>query len=149
MSAMTLGEFDSLESLQKLLRLRIEQTQITRLDLDRLSGLPSGYCSKLFSEVPIKKLGRLSLPLVLAALNVKLIAVVDESAAAQARITRITIRPKRASAVRVQAVHQIVHTRRSLQKWGRLGGAASRSRMSAREASRLGRLAANSRWKTA
>jgi hypothetical protein len=140
---MTLGEFDSLESLQRLLRLRIEQMQITRLDLDRLSGLPSGYCSKLFSEVPIKKLGRLSLPLVLGALNVKLIAVVDESAAAE---RRITIRPKRASAVRTQVVHQIVHTRRSLQKWGRLGGAASRSRMSVREASRLGRLAATARW---
>jgi hypothetical protein len=138
-----LGEFNSIESLQRLLRLRIEQMQISRLELDQLSGLPSGYCSKLFSELPIKKLGRLSLPLVLAALNVRLIAEVDESAVAE---RRITVRPKRASAVRVQAVHQIVHTRRSLQKWGRLGGAASRSRMSAREASRLGRLAAAARW---
>jgi hypothetical protein len=138
-----LGEFNSIESLQKLLRLRIEQMQISRLDLDQLSGLPSGYCSKLFSEKAVKKLGRLSLPLILGALNVKLIAVVDEAAAAEARIT---MRTRKASAVRVQAVHQIVHTRRSLQKWGRLGGAASRSRMSAREASRLGKLAANARW---
>jgi hypothetical protein len=135
MSDRTLGEFDSLESLQKLLRLRIEQTQITRLDLDQLSGLPNGYCSKLFSEVPIKKLGRLSLPLVLGALNVKLIAVVDESAAAQ---QRITVTPRSRSHVRVQAVHSITFTRRRLQQWGRKGGSNSRANMSPRQASALG-----------
>jgi hypothetical protein len=143
MSDMTLGTFDSLETLHALLRTRIEAMQITRLQLDELAGLPGGYSSKLFSPKPLKKLGRLSLPLILGALNIKLFAVVDEAAAAEARIT---MRTRKASAVRVQPVHQIVHTRRSLQKWGRLGGAASRSHMSAREASRLGKLAANARW---
>jgi hypothetical protein len=141
-----LGEFNSIEGLQKLLRLRIEQTQITRLDLDQLSGLPSGYCSKLFSEVPIKKLGRLSLPCILAALNVKLIAVVDESAAAQ---QRITVTPRNQSHVRVQAVHSIIFTRRRLQQMGKRGGAKSRFYMSRRQASALGKRAARARWQKA
>jgi hypothetical protein len=139
-----LGEFDSVESLQKLLRLRIEQMQISRLELDQLSGLPAGYSSKLFAELPIRKLGRLSLPLILGALQVKLIAVVDETAATQARIT---MRTRKANAVRVQAVHSIVFTRRRLQQMGKRGGANSRAYMSRRQASALGKRAAQARWK--
>jgi hypothetical protein len=148
MSDRVLGEVLSYADLHGLLRGRAEELGLSRETLDEISGLQPGYSSKLLSARPIKKLGFASMPALLPALGVKLVLMVDEqqTAALQRRITAGTAGTRRAANVRVQAVHQIVFTRRRLQKMGRKGGANSRAYMTPRQASELGKRAAYARW---
>lgn len=65
----------SFEKLQPVLRARYQKSGATFEALDALTGLPSGYTSKLLAPTPIKRLGPISLPLLLQVLGVKLVAV--------------------------------------------------------------------------
>ena len=137
-------EITSYEDLHRAMRQRANELGLSRESIDAIAGLQPGYASKLLSPRPIRKLGALSMPLILPALGIKLIAVVDEqkTAALQSRITTST---RRDSSVRGGTVHY-EFSRRHLKKIQRKGGANSRAYMSEKRASEIGRLAARARW---
>lgn len=45
------------DELRVALRARCEQLNISRLEIDRLSGLPNGYASTVLSNAPRKRIG--------------------------------------------------------------------------------------------
>jgi hypothetical protein len=138
------AEFNDFAGLHVILRARAEELQLSRHSLDEIAGLPSGLAGKILSPRPKKRFGNISLPLLLDALGMKLVAMVDE-AKTLALQQRITTGPRKASAVRSGHCTVLV-SRRHLKRIQRLGGLNSRRRMSRKKASELGRLAANSRW---
>jgi hypothetical protein len=55
----------------------VEQLNVSRENLDQVSGLPSGYSGKLLAPYARKKIGQLSLGLLLKAAGVKM-ALIDD-----------------------------------------------------------------------
>jgi hypothetical protein len=123
-----LGEIWSYEDLHRIMRARANDLKLSRESIDAIAGLQPGYAAKLLSPRPIKKLGPLSIPLVLPVLGMKLIAVVDEQQTRdlQARISGTT---RRESSVRSAATHFSL-SHRFLRKIGRKGGQARRAKIS-------------------
>jgi hypothetical protein len=75
-----LAEVDSPATLHAALRRRAEALQVTRETLDAVTGLTSGYSSKLLSPTPQKSLGAVSMPAVLGALGCRLVLLADPAA---------------------------------------------------------------------
>jgi hypothetical protein len=57
----TIAEVRSWNDLHAAFRARAESLNVSRLVLDELSGLQSGYASKLLAPVPMRHFGRVSL----------------------------------------------------------------------------------------
>jgi hypothetical protein len=76
---------DSYESLVLTLRQRADEVNVSRLAIDDLSGMAAGYAGKILSLTGAKKIGPMSLFLVLPALGLRLAVVEDEDALAQIR----------------------------------------------------------------
>jgi hypothetical protein len=76
----------SYADLMRELRARVENLNISRVEVDRLSGMCGGYSSKVLAPRPLKNLGMTTLPLMLGALGVALRLEVDPEA--MERITR-------------------------------------------------------------
>ena len=72
-----LAEVRSYADLQKALRARAEELDISRATLDQLSGLDAGYCGKLLAPNPKRNIGFVSIGLLLGALGLKLLEVED------------------------------------------------------------------------
>jgi hypothetical protein len=89
----TIAEVRSWNDLHAALRARAESLNVSRLVLDELSGLQSGYASKLLAPVPMRHFGRVSLGAMLGALGLKL--VVQEDKEALARIAGRLVRRER------------------------------------------------------
>jgi hypothetical protein len=138
MSDRELGEVWSYEDLHRIMRARASELNLSRESIDAIAGLQDGYAAKLLSPRPIKKLGPLSIPLVLPALGLKLIVIVDEQQTRkiQARISQ----PRRQASVRSAAVHF------ALSQRSRARAAPIHAKMSKERASELGRRAALARW---
>ena len=67
-------------------RQRAEEMAISRLEIDRLAGLPSGYSAKLLGRADVAKPRRMfpvSLGAILGTLGLKLIVIEDEAATAR------------------------------------------------------------------
>lgn len=60
---------------------RIRELGLTHETVDAISGLPSGYTSKLMCEPPIKNLGQKAIELLNGALGIAFVAMVDSEAA--------------------------------------------------------------------
>jgi hypothetical protein len=82
-----LPEITSYKTLVAACRLRADQLQVSRLTLDELAGLPSGYVGKLLALKSGKRIGVESLGALLGALGLKLIAVPID-ARQRARLTK-------------------------------------------------------------
>jgi hypothetical protein len=65
------------DTLVDALRARRDELKITHAVIDDVSGLHSGYASKLMSDPPIKGFGRVSLGPILGSLGLQLLVVVD------------------------------------------------------------------------
>jgi hypothetical protein len=89
----TIAEVRSWNDLDTALRARAESLNVSRLVLDELSGLQSGYASKLLAPVPIRHFGRVSLGAMSGALGLKL--VVQEDKEALARVAGRLVRRER------------------------------------------------------
>jgi hypothetical protein len=89
----TIAEVRSWNDLHAALRARAESLNVSRLVLDELSGLQSGYASKLLAPGPIRHFGRVSLGAMLGALGLKL--VVQEDKEALARVAGRLVRRER------------------------------------------------------
>jgi hypothetical protein len=72
-----LATFSDYGGLVRALRDRAEELDVSRLTLDEISGLPSGYSGKLLAPVPIKNLGPIALGPILGAMGVCLILAED------------------------------------------------------------------------
>jgi hypothetical protein len=64
-------------SLMEAFRERTAELGITRLEVDEIAGIPSGYAGKLLGSEPIKHVGAKSLGPLLGALALKLVVVED------------------------------------------------------------------------
>jgi hypothetical protein len=79
----TIAEVRSWNDLHAAFRARAESLNVSRLVLDELSGLQSGYASKLLAPVPMRHFGRVSLGAMLGALGLKLVVQEDKEALAR------------------------------------------------------------------
>ena len=73
-------------TLVETFRHRADELALSRAELDRLSGLPSGYSAKILSMGKAKnpkRMGMISLENMLATLGLKMILIVDEAATAR------------------------------------------------------------------
>jgi hypothetical protein len=59
---------------------RTEQLELSRLELDRIAGLPTGYAGKILSKEPVKTIGLHSLGPVLQSLGLVLCVLEDPAA---------------------------------------------------------------------
>jgi hypothetical protein len=73
------------DELVAVVRARVAELNITHANLDDVSGVQSGYASKLLSDPPIRRFGPMSLGAVLGGLGLKLLVVQDEEALAKVR----------------------------------------------------------------
>jgi hypothetical protein len=72
-----LAEVRDYDGLLEALRARRDALDISHECIDAVSGVQSGYTSKLLCKPPIKGLGRMSLGALLGALGLKLLVVED------------------------------------------------------------------------
>jgi hypothetical protein len=118
-----LGEVKGYECLHEIMRLRAEALAMTRESIDELAGLQPGYAAKVLAPRPIKRMGSLSMGLMLPALGMKLVAIVDEEALERLR----RFGPKRhAGAASHAGTVRYQISRRELRKRQRKGGHNSR-----------------------
>jgi hypothetical protein len=80
-----LAIFSDYDGLWSAVRARVDDLNLTRLELDYLSGAQSGYHSKLLCGARIKKFGRCSLGDTLGAIGCELALIEDEIQTAKIR----------------------------------------------------------------
>lgn len=95
----SLAEIHDYDALHGALRARADELQVSRLTIDNVAGLASGYCGKLLGAAMVKKIGPVSLGPILRVLGVKLVMVEDQEAIAAlsrrlVRKQRIARRPR-------------------------------------------------------
>ena len=117
------------EQLRKALAFRRQELGLKQLELDELSGCQSGYTGKI--EAGIKNLGPVSMPNILEALGLEMVLM--RSTRAHGNLQEIT---RSCSVV----------LKKDRQDKGRMGGEATRSRLSPLERSILAGRAARARW---
>jgi hypothetical protein len=132
-----LGTFESYSDLHHIMRARAADLRISRTEVDRLARLTPGHVSKLLAPRPIRKAGESTLPFLLSALGIRLIALTDPQS--EERINA-TAAPRDESRVHSDVV-TLQFSRRHFQRMGRIGGAASRKYLSPEERTRLARKA--------
>jgi hypothetical protein len=139
-----LGEIRNYSDLLALLRSRAEELELTRLAIDKLARLQSGYAAKLFSPMPPKRITSEVMEFLLPALGLKLIAVEDPESLEQIKkhgFVRHAERVDRGAAIRVDL------TRNFMRKIGRKGGLAKAALRRRRKAQTANATAA--RWSAA
>jgi hypothetical protein len=98
--AKTIAVIRDYEDLIEAIRARVAELQITHETVDHVSGIQSGYTSKLLCRPPIKRLDAISLGPMLGALGLMLIAVEDPEQLARVRHRLV---PRKARAADVAA----------------------------------------------
>lgn len=78
----------------RALRARADELKVTRETIDDLSGIQSGYASKLLSIPPIRVMGRVSFGAVLQCLGLAIVIIEDQ--AALDRISKRLVKRERA-----------------------------------------------------
>ena len=71
------------DELRSALRQRAEQLNVSRLEIDRISGLANGYSATVLSETATKRIGAAAIGPLLTALGLKLVVVEDHEAMAR------------------------------------------------------------------
>jgi hypothetical protein len=132
-----LGEVTCYSDVHRLMRERAVELNISRSEIDRLAKLTPGHAGKLLAPKPIRKAGEATLPFLLPALGMKLIAVEDMQAVERIKTTAA---PRDESRVH-NTVVSFQLSRRHFQRMGRIGGANSRKYLLPAERTRLARKA--------
>jgi hypothetical protein len=78
-----LAEFADYDGLWSSVRVRADELELTRAELDYQSGLQEGYSAKVLGPSKIKKFGTLSLGGILGALGCRLVLIEDAAATAE------------------------------------------------------------------
>jgi hypothetical protein len=145
-----LGVCHDYNGLHLILRERADELNVSRTTLDEAAGLTAGHASKLLAPRPLKKLGNLTLGLLLQTMGLKLVVVEDPEALERIRAKLI---PREVPAnvlslpwaVRHGAKHFLV-SKRWVRKIGRKGGEQRAKNLSPRRRSAIARKAAKARW---
>jgi hypothetical protein len=87
--------FSDYQTLVETCRARADELALSRLEIDRLAGLPTGYAGKLLGKSEHrktkKKFGPISLEAMLGALGLKIILIEDEAATARTLALRTPV----------------------------------------------------------
>jgi hypothetical protein len=141
----TLGEVRSYADLHVLVRQRVADLNVSYATVDHTAGLHDGYFGKIMAKM--KHLGPQTMPLVLSALGIKLIAVIDVEA--EAIYTKRM--PQRETAGNgMRAVESRKNKRRYANRdsrWGQRLRALQLLQMSPPQRQRSARHAAKMRWR--
>ena len=137
-----LAQVADYSSFIRAVRDRVTELGITHETLDAISGLQSGYTSKLFADPPIRRMGPVVLFLVLQSLGLS-IAITEDELGRQLLQSRLA--PRRSKRVMHRAP-RIVFERDHFRRIGLLGAAAF-MKLSPAKRSRLARKAARARWR--
>lgn len=130
-------------ALLQAMRDRVAELGITHETLDAIAGFQSGYSGKLLCNPPIKRLGPITLHMMIGALSWVQIFRHDEYAFQHMRHRyEQRVRP----AVLAPA-SKILLTQDYLQRIGRMGGNARNDKLNPAKRSRIARRAAKARWR--
>jgi hypothetical protein len=142
-----LGTCRDYDGLHRILRDRAEELNVSRCTLDTISGLTWGHSSKLLSPKPLKKLGAVSLGLMLQSLGLKLVVVEDAES-----LRRISAKlvpreiPVAIQAVNVGRGKRRLVSLRHLRKIASAGGRARMEKLTPKQRSAHARAAVMARW---
>ena len=120
---------------------------MSRETIDSVAGLTPGHASKMLSPTGIKKIGAKSLPLLLGALELKLLVIKDAEALARisSRLVPRKVRVSMRAVRNRRGLHGIV-SKKFLRKIAPLGGHARARTLSPAQRRRSARKAALARW---
>jgi hypothetical protein len=149
--ARQLGTCRDYDGLLAIVRQHVEELNVSRETIDYASGTQSGYASKIFAPTPTKRMGPVTLPLILETLGLRLAVEIDSDS-----FERITARlPKREVSVPMHAVLRAngphakspnLVSMKHLRRIARLGGQAYATKVSPAKRRSLARRAAKARW---
>jgi hypothetical protein len=146
-----IGEAIDYDSLQAVMRLRADQLKISRAEIDRLSGLPDGFASKVLCEQPIRRLGPDTIGPMMAALAMKMVLAQDAQAFAkyaarcQQREEKQARNATYANTVSMAELKLVNHA--FFKRNGKRAARARNAKLSGREKSQIARLGGLARWK--
>jgi hypothetical protein len=142
-----LGTARSYDDLHRILRDRAEELDVSRQEIDSASGLQDGYTSKILSPRPTKKLGAISMGLMLETLGLALI-VVEDPVAIERTTRKLAKREVRAPirAAKTGRGHARLVSLRHMRKIAKLGGIARQAAMTPKQRSAQARKAVRKRW---
>lgn len=153
----------SMPELIDALRSRAHELQITHETIDAVSGLQSGYTSKLFAPVPIKNLGPISFSAILGALGLAVVVVEDPEQVERVK-SRWTKRQKPLqqqpiqSALRIEhqvpqeiavtpALQRLLNNPNWMKEIGARGGKSRWANLTPKQRAKAARKAVRARWK--
>jgi hypothetical protein len=142
-----LGVCHDYDGLHRILRDRADELNVSRTTLDEAAGLTPGHASKLLAPRPLKKLGVVSLGLMLQAMGLKLV-VVEDVEALERISAKLIPREVPANVLSLswgRAKHLLV-SKRWVKKNGRKGGKQRAKNLWPRQRSAIARKAAKARW---
>jgi hypothetical protein len=140
-------------ALLSVIRARVAEPGISYELVDHFSGLTSGHFSKLVCDPPIKRMGSMTLFLVLEALGLRLVLADDPEARARTQRRYVKreklhhmqrLRDAKKHSVHGSAVHRLMADLLKIR--ARRGGTNSRKYLPRREVKRLAQIAAAARW---
>lgn len=130
------------------IRVRKAALGITHETIDAIAGLPCGYTSKLLCDPPLKRMGALSLGLILASLGYSIELVPDDDAFERVR-SRLEPRKRAPQAIAKVPRATWLFNSKNAREMGAMGGKA-RAAIAMHHASmkERNRAAALKRWRT-
>jgi hypothetical protein len=139
----TVATFSEYNELLDGLRARVAELNVAGHTIDHVGGLPVGFTQKVLGPRQVRRIGMLSLGAIFGALGLKGQLVEDPEAFAR---VAGRLNPRKQRQGMRNGVVQVTYTKRFFRKIGLIGGRLSRSKMSRKKASALGRKAALARW---
>jgi hypothetical protein len=162
---MSTAPIRSMPELIEALRSRAAELQITHETIDAVSGLQSGYTSKLFAPKPIKNLGPMSFEAILGALGLAVVVVEDPKQVELVKDRWVKRRkpPVPApiqSALRIEhqvpqeivvtpALERLLKNPNWMKEIGAQGGKSRWAKLSSKQRAKVARKAVRARWRKA
>src|SRR5262249_23894739 len=135
---------DDLPSLMVAIKRRIDDLGITLETVEHLSGIPSGYLSKITGDPPMRRASPYTWFLVLQALSLKLTLTVDPPMAERMKDRYVPRKAKKP--VRRETPNAVQFAPGHFKKIGSQGGLARASRLTSQQRSLSARHACEARY---
>lgn len=139
----------SYDELIEAIRRRAVERGVSHNQLDELAGLPTGYCGKVLGPSQVKKLGPLSMSVMLQALGLALVVVEDPVSLARVADRHGGRDADQARAANHSSPAGKAMMSRVFKHFAKLGGRARMRKMTKAQRSDHGRRAINARWSKA
>lgn len=149
MTERRLAEVKDYDGMIAALRARMTEIGVTNETMDALTGLQSGYVGKLLGPSQIKRIGPVSMGLLMQGLAIKFVMIEDETLLEEMR-ERWKMREKaKPLAKPLSSNGSISDFKGFLRRLGRKGGKARIKRMSRGERRRIAARGGKERWRKA